>query len=244
MKNLSFIILRHIGKKSHNIYWNICYDRIRKFYPNIPIYIIDDNSKIKPKRIGKKKLINTTIINSKFPPNRGELLPYYYYYTKKFSKNTVILHDTVFLNKKIDSRLLKTDFYHFLWTAGHKWDDDYRIKKILSKMNDSKKLISIYNNKLLWDVCFGGMCILNLKYLEYKFNKTNYFNVLLNIINNRRNRMLFERIISILLFSKMKLATVNGNIHYDQKWNSNLISILIKMKFQKRKKMFKVWVGR
>ena len=75
---LSFIILRHLGNENQNIYWNVCYDNIRKIYKTEPIYIIDDNSKYPPKRIGEK-LINTKIINSEFPPNRGELLPYYYF---------------------------------------------------------------------------------------------------------------------------------------------------------------------
>ena len=75
------------------------------------IYIIDDNSTYEPKRNGE--LFNTYIINSEFPLQRGELLPYYYYYTKAFSKNTIILHDTIFINSKINSKLLNTKTYHF-----------------------------------------------------------------------------------------------------------------------------------
>ena len=99
MDKLSFIILRHVENEFQNKFWNECYDCIRKFYKNEKIYIIDDHSKYKPKRSGK--LFNTYIINSEFPPNRAELLPYYYYYTKEFSKNTIILHDTVFINSKM-----------------------------------------------------------------------------------------------------------------------------------------------
>ena len=80
MEDLSFIILRHVGNEYQNMFWNECYDCIRKFYKHEKIYIIDDNSKYEPKRNGN--LFNTYIINSEFPPNRGELLPYYYYYTK------------------------------------------------------------------------------------------------------------------------------------------------------------------
>uniref|UniRef100_A0A6C0EKQ8 Uncharacterized protein n=1 Tax=viral metagenome TaxID=1070528 RepID=A0A6C0EKQ8_9ZZZZ len=64
--------------KKCNLLWNKCYDSIRLFYKNIGIYIIDDNSSYTPKRLGIK-LINTTIINSEFL-ERGELLPYYYFY--------------------------------------------------------------------------------------------------------------------------------------------------------------------
>ena len=99
---LSFIILRHVGDESQNIYWNVCYDNIRNLYNNVPIYIIDDNSKFNPYRIGEE-MKNTTLIKSDFLPNRGELLPYYYFHKYKFSRNTVILHDTVFIHKRIDS---------------------------------------------------------------------------------------------------------------------------------------------
>ena len=68
-------------------------------------------------RVACIRLYNTYVINSEFPPNRGEVLPYYYYYTKEFSKNTIILHDTVFINSKIDPSLLNTKNYHFLCQA-------------------------------------------------------------------------------------------------------------------------------
>lgn len=80
MKKLSIIILRHVRNQKQNLLWNECYDCIRNFYPSEKIYIIDDNSPYTPKRNGE--LINTIVIKSKFPKQRGEVLPYYYYYTK------------------------------------------------------------------------------------------------------------------------------------------------------------------
>ena len=58
MDDISFIILRHVGSPKDNIYWNICYDKIRNIYKNEHIYIIDDNSKFPPYRINKQ-MINT-----------------------------------------------------------------------------------------------------------------------------------------------------------------------------------------
>ena len=240
MDKLSFIILRSVGNKHQNLFWNECYKCIRKFYKHEKIYIIDDNSKYKPKRYGE--LFNTYIINSEFPPNRGELLPYYYYYSKEFSKNTIILHDTVYINSKINSKLLNTKTYHFLWFAQHNWDPNVRILQILKKMDNSKELIKKFNNKTEWDVCFGAMAILNLDYIKKIFDNTNYFKILISEIKSRDDRKCFERIIALLLINTKKTETVNGDIHQDQRWDTTFLSYMNNR--NKGKTMYKVWEGR
>ena len=244
-QKLSFIILRHVGNKNQNIYWNVCYDNIREIYKTEPIYIIDDNSKYNPTRIGKK-MKNTTIIKSEFPHNRGELLPYYYFHKYKFSKNTIILHDTAYIHKKIDPKLLYTKTYHFLWDAYHDWDVNYDepILDILKKMDNEKNNITLYNNKDKWNVCFGGMAILNINYLNSIFDNNNYFNVLLKEINSRSRRMCFERIIAILLTKDKKTKSMNGIIHTDQKWGTKITEYNKLKNINTNKKMSKIWLGR
>ena len=44
MNNFGFIITRHVNSEKTNIYWNHSLKLIRKFYPNVKIVIIDDNS--------------------------------------------------------------------------------------------------------------------------------------------------------------------------------------------------------
>jgi len=239
----SFIILRHVNNSKTNLYWNKCYDCIRTLYKKIHIYIIDDNSIYKPLRIGKK-LQNTTIINSIFHKQRGELLPYYYFYTLKFSDNVIILHDSVFIHKKIHNKYIKTKKYVFIWHAEHKWDPNVEIENILRKLSNSKKLINIFMNKNKWNVCFGGMSIINLKFIEKLFNNNNYLFTLLSEINNRKKRQAFERIISILLTSvdKSDFYSVNGDINNSGCWFS---------KYEKynnlnyfKKNMYKISSGR
>ena len=83
-------------------YWKLCYDHIRKHYPNNPIMIIDDNSDSSFISLETEKdLINTTIIQSEYP-GRGELLPYLYFLKLKPFTKACIIHDSVFINKKID----------------------------------------------------------------------------------------------------------------------------------------------
>ena len=76
MSELGFIILRHVNSKLTNKYWIECYERIRKFYPENKIVIIDDNSN--DTFLTQKSLYKTKIIKSDYS-KRGELLPYYYY---------------------------------------------------------------------------------------------------------------------------------------------------------------------
>jgi len=245
MDPLSFIVLRHVRTPEHNVYWNECYDRIRTLYRTERIYIIDDNSACRPTRIGDT-MINVSVIKSEFPPGRGELLPYYYYCTRRFSRNTVILHDTVFIHKRIDRSLLETSTYHSLWTARHNWDyvcPKRRILDILRKMSNRRKLVARFNHTSTWDVCYGAMSILNLDYITAIFSGTNYFAVLLREINSRRARMCFERICGLLLADKIT-RSVNGDIHSDQVWGTAYAAYSHPERRAQGKTMYKVWVGR
>ena len=77
MANYGFIITRHVNSEKTNRYWNQSVKLIRTYYPLRQIVIIDDNSnqEFVKADFDYKHL---TIIQSEFP-QRGELLPYYYY---------------------------------------------------------------------------------------------------------------------------------------------------------------------
>ena len=190
-----FIILRHVNDSITNTYWVRCYDSIRKYYPDNIILIIDDNSdqNIIHCRGNEKDLYNTYIINSEYP-QRGELLPYYYYLNNKLFDTAVIIHDSVFINKHID---IHTDKYNFLWDFEHHWDqleDELRIIRIF---NDDT-LTTFYNNKHLWKGCFGCMSIITHEYLKHINNKYD-ISKLLKCVLNRYNRCSLERVIACLL---------------------------------------------
>ena len=95
VKTVGFIMLRYVNDPNANCLWMHCYDCIRKFYPENLILIIDDNSK--PEYMLSKKLYKTLLLNSEFP-QRGEVLPYYYYIQSKLFDIAVIIHDSVFVN--------------------------------------------------------------------------------------------------------------------------------------------------
>ena len=102
-----FVMVRHIHSHDTNRYWIDCYTRIRNFFPEEQILIIDSNSNYV--YVTEIPLINTTIIKSEFSA-RGEILGYYYYYKSEILDSAVIIQDSMFINTKItfgtESKLL------------------------------------------------------------------------------------------------------------------------------------------
>ena len=202
---VGFIILRHVNNKITNMYWQLCYKRIRKFYPNNQIVIIDDNSNYQ--YITELPLTNTTLIQSEYP-KRGELLPYIYYSKNKFFDIAVILHDSTFINKYIN---FSVDKYKFIWNFDHQWDNPYNELRLLKVFNNSN-IINFYKKKNLWKGCFGGMCIINHDYLNF-INNEFPLHLLIDKIITRNDRCSFERVIACILQFYYKNNTLLGNIN-------------------------------
>ena len=232
MTELGFIILRHVNNETTNYYWIICYDRIRKFYPEQHILIIDDNSNYE--YIIEQNLYKTTIINSEYP-GKGEVLPYYYYLHNKLFDVAVILHDSVFINSHID---FSVDKYKMIWEFEHAWDQIEDETNMINVFND-KDLLDFYENKNVWKGCFGGMTIITHDYLTEINNKYD-ISKLLGCILSRYNRCSFERVIACLLQKNQKKETLFGNIHEYCEWGGKFYEIY---KYQ-HLPLIKVWSGR
>ena len=232
MKELGFIVLRHVNDRSTNRYWIHCYNSIRKHYPENKILIIDDNSNYN--FITDEKLYKTTVINSEYP-KRGELLPYYYYLHNKLFDVAVILHDSVFINKYVD---MEVDKYKFLWEFEHNWDQIEDETRMINIFNDSE-LKEFYENKQLWKGCFGGMTIITHEYITY-INSKYDIRKLLDCVLNRYNRCSFERVIACLLQKNAENKSLLGNLHkycpwgitFDQKDTYSFLPLT------------KIWTGR
>lgn len=213
MTEICFMMLRHVNSEKSSVYWMECYDNVRKYYPENPIIIIDDNSNYE--LIRPKDLYKTTIIQSEYP-KRGELLPYYYYLHNKWSDIAVIIHDSVYVNKYIDFNVEK---YKFIWEFDHKHDQIEDETNMIRSFKDSE-LLEFYQNKSLWIGCFGAMSVIRHDYLVFINNKYDISN-LLNFVLNRYNRMSFERVLAVLLQKhekSEKTETILGNIHKYCRW--------------------------
>ena len=234
MSTFGFIILRHVNSSITNTYWKKSYESIRRFYPENHILIIDDNSNIK--FLDTHLLYKTTVINSEFP-KRGELLPYYYYLHNKLFDYAIILHDSVFIQEKID---FKVDSYKFIWDFEHNWDQIDDETTMIKLFNDNT-LYEFYKDKNLWKGCFGGMSIITHDYLTQVNNKYD-ISKLLNVVLTRHNRCSFERIIGCLLQKEATCKSVPllGNIHKYCKWGIRIDEI----NEYKDLPLVKVWSGR
>ena len=259
MSNYGFIITRHVNSEQTNLYWNQCIKLIRTFYPFKQIIIIDDNSNaefVKP----DFEYTNLTIIQSEYP-GRGELLPYIYYLKYKWFPNAIIIHDSLFIHKRIDFSKFKMSvlpFWHFKYDTENK----YNLLRIASALSNNNKLISKINKKEEtvinfkftntndnFNGCFGCQCYINLNFLEMLQNKYNIAN-LVHSIYNRTDRCSLERILGLLFFEEYpKLLQINslfGDIfrfpkafvyNYDDYKNDLNNKKLLKL-------VVKVWTGR
>lgn len=206
-ESLGFIITRHVTNEKTNLYWIICVSKIRQFYPENIIIIVDDNS---DNRYIDGMKYQITVKNCFFIKGEyngaGELLPYYYYYKTNLFDKAVIIHDSVFINKWVD--FSKINDVKFLWHFEHFWDNDADEKKITGLLNYSNELLQYYNNKSDWKGCFGGMSVIEYKFVKILAEKYNFF-ILLNYINNRSDRMCFERVFALVCSYEKKIPIEN-----------------------------------
>lgn len=236
-----FIIIRHVNSELTNKYWKESYRCIRKFYPDIKVIIIDDNSDTKYLNNENIHLKNVEIIKSEYPA-RGELLPYYYFYKNKFAKKAVILHDSVFIQEKIN---FDTEDVKFLWHHGHYFDNIKEEKEKILALNEQDNLYALYDSKDEWLLSCGVMSVIDYNFLKKMVEKYNFFN-LLDVTKTRLDRMCLERIFGLLCHA-IKPELVNDpsffGIQYEHKY-SYYDYLIEKTRGTLNKKVVKVFTGR
>jgi hypothetical protein len=237
---LVFIFTRHVNSPDTNKYWIEAYRCIRAHYPENTIIIIDDNSNYNYITDQALKLTNVYIIQSEFP-QRGELLAYYYF--SKFPQFTkaVILHDSTFIQQKIETTV---DDIKFLWHFKHDWDNKIQEQDLIKELTNSHALINTYENQDVWHGCFGVQSIISQSFLANLITKYNIF-ALLKVVTTREKRMAVERIFALLCcIEKPDLVddpSLYGRIHDYCPWSYS---------FEKYKQqplllpIIKVWTGR
>ena len=147
------------------------------------------------------------VIQSEFP-GRGELLPYYYFLKYKWFKKAVIIHDSVFVHRRIPFESINEPVLP-LWHHTYDKENLHNLIRIASSLNYSNKLIGILNqnttnisplgmpNKDSFNLVFGSQSFISLRFLEHLQNKYNFSN-LVNVIHNRTDRCGLERITGLL----------------------------------------------
>ena len=259
--NFGFIIIRHVNSIKTNMYWNQSIKLLRILYPYKLIIIIDDNSKqefVKADFDYK----NIQIIQSEYH-GRGELLPYIYFLKYKWFDNAVIIHDSVFIHKRIAFDKIKQPVIP-LWHFGYDKENIHNILRICSGLKNNYKLMEILTNtnvnplglNLLNNLtsgtnfvcCFGVQSYINYNFLlniEHKYGITN----LVNFVKTRTDRCAMERIMGLLFSLEhpplLQYKSLLGNIQSNGTWGYSFDQYKVELKKRKPiKPVVKVWTGR
>jgi hypothetical protein len=196
---LGFIVVRHMQTINHQRLWKLCYDRIRMFYPSVPIMIIDDNSN--PDMIDptvEKTLVNTQIINSQYP-QRGELLAYYYFHKLHPFEKAIFLHDSMFLTQPLDETAIQNvNSVKFLWHFYNNIQSSEYEHVIIRELSQSSQISALYTDRTRWYGCFGVASIITWSFIDLLHREHNIFTVGLKLINTRLRRENLERVFAVL----------------------------------------------
>jgi hypothetical protein len=239
---MGFIMVRHVNSKMTDHYWKECYTCIRKFY-NDPILIIDDSSN--PEYLhDNMNLINCQIIYDKDHKGCAELLGYYYFYMMKPFEYAIIIHDSVFIQKKIDflRDVQQTRTYQPLWTFTRMWDGE-----IESYYHELCKDMPIYEPLMKcyglggWEGCFGVMSVIHCDFIE-TLHDAGLFTMLDKIHSRRDARSAIERIIGFISYYHGAIPpSMFGKIHDYMKWETTFFEYMTGSYDQP---LVKVWTGR
>lgn len=192
---LGFVIVRHINTEQTAQYWRESCLCIRKFYDN-PILIVDDNSDSKFINVDEVLVDNCTIVKSEFH-GRGEILGYYYFHKLRPFDKAVIIHDSVFLNSKIDFDSVVE--FRSLWSFEHQYDNVLHILSKITHLEPCSQILRMYLAKSKWKGCFGIMAVISWTFLDRLVQRFELFDRLLPYITCREDRCSLERIFSCLV---------------------------------------------
>lgn len=250
-----FIITRHVNSEETNKYWNQSIKLIRTFYPKKQIIIIDDNSN-KDFIVAEHEYDNLTIIQSEYH-GRGELLPFIYFLKYKWFDNAIIIHDSVFIHRRIPFEIFKCPVLP-LWHHPKDKENINNIIRIVGHLKNNYNLYpKIYDNTNVilgldngkYNICFGCQCFINLKFLERLELKYKISN-LVNAVRCRVDRCSLERVMGLLFneeyqqlkyiksfFGEIRYHHKSFGYHYPEYYND----------FNKKKivhPVVKIWTGR
>lgn len=192
--DFGFIILRHVNSKQTDYYWKESYKCIRKLYPNQKIIIIDDNSDYK--LVSKFKTVNCEVVQSEYKA-RGELLPYFYYARNRWFSRAVIIHDSVFIKKKLPIMKIKNylPFWHFV----HKHMKFHsREKEMLMQLKNNEKILGFHEKKHKWMGIFGAQVMIEHDYIKM-IDEKHDLSRLIPLTKSRYDRMCIERVMACIL---------------------------------------------
>lgn len=233
---IGFIILRHVSSEDNNRYWIKSYECVRRFHPEAPIMIIDDNSR--QEYLTNIDLYKTMIIYAEHP-KRAELLPYLYYKKYKIAEQAIIIHDSLFINCEMD---FTTNTWKPIWEFEHTWDqpeDELRMLRVFG----NNKILRFHEDKTNWKGTMGVMTIINHDFLCSVY-KTFDFHEFIELVKGRFHRQTLERVISCIFHFHEKQDALLGNMQKYMRWGTSFDTIFNNHEQFKHLHVLKCWSGR
>jgi hypothetical protein len=241
-KKLGFVIVRSVRDRQTGFYWLEAIRCIRRLHPDVPVVVIDDNSDPRFVRNDLKPK-NCLIVMSEFP-GCGEMLGYYYYWRHKWFETAVVIHDSVFIQEKIDYVAECKGGVRFIWHIETKVFDDVPLEEAYLKKT-ANQYSALYEEKDMWKGCFGVMAVVRHDFLE----KIRIFFDLVPHVSNRRQRSAMERVFAVICFYHNPLLlqdpSVMGDIHgYPHGWGYTFSNYQKEKGWRPMPAIVKVWTGR
>lgn len=253
----AFIITASIQNEKQLTYLIKSIRDIKKIYPNVFIYIINDNSEN-----GFSEILNlifnkedTKVIDS-IKNKGGEINPYLFILSPECSYDKLIyLHDSSFLKENIDQYILSTKDITFFYNSDKNILNDVidpenklildllKFKYLdaeLSLTDIFNELVFLQSKKYLFDIKFGGMSIFTKTFVQKVSKISNFFDIV-DLFKTRKNRSLFERILTIfydILYDEPPVY-ICGDITQHLDFGKNL-----NQELKTGKALTKVWQGR
>jgi UDP-N-acetylglucosamine 2-epimerase len=188
---------------------------IRSIYPQHTIYLIDDLS-MYPLKDNQEIISSRVTVIDSIAKGGGEINPYLFSIDPRCKHETLVyLHDSAFLKSSIDSFISssKQSFLPIWYSKKFIWDDVFdpinqSIRNSMIFYSDdlansvTLNDILLYfkaNPKLQFVVTFSGMSIFHRSFVQFIKKYTNFFSII-HLFTCRKNRCLFERILSCIYF--------------------------------------------
>lgn len=205
-KSTAFIVTTCVRSTGHLNYLKECIKHIRNVYPNMHIYVINDNCVLDISVINGPNIEIIQTLSSR----GGEINPYLFILDPRCKHDKLVfIHDSVFIKRKIDNFINRRNEINFMWYALSAINNDTfndENKEILDKLyiycSNGKMTIKSFINILkaqnkFYYVKFGSMSVFTKKFME-KVDLVTNFREVAHLFTVRVNRCFFERLLSIL----------------------------------------------
>jgi hypothetical protein len=256
VSKIAFVVTTCVRTQTHLSYLAECLLHIRRIYPHVHIYVLNDNSllditeTVRPMRV---QVVPSLVVGG------GEINPYLFMWDPRcLHDKLVYIHDTVFLKRNIDAFLVRANDIDFMWYCDSAQYADTFVPEnaaILAQLHFycSNMKVSlgtlihlIKANRVRFTVKFGAMAVFTRQFMDKVDTVTNLKSVS-HLFSKRIHRCLFERILSYLVLfihghDTPPRDALCGHILHHPRANRNTSIHLPPSSY--KQPLVKVWQGR